>query len=74
MRLIAPIYVKPFVKRQKNDAADAEAVVEAALRPAMRFVTPKSEGQQAQAVLFRTREQLVSQRTAGDQCAQVSFG
>ena len=63
VRLIAPIYVKPFVKRQKNDAADAEAVVEAALRPAMRFVTPKSEGQQAQAVLFRTREQLVSQRT-----------
>ncbi|MCP4081457.1 MAG: IS110 family transposase [Planctomycetaceae bacterium] len=64
VRLIAPIYVKPFVKRQKNDAADAEAIVEAALRPNMRFVTPKSEDQQARAVLFRTREQLVSQRTA----------
>lgn len=64
VRLIAPIYVKPFVKRQKNDAADAEAIVEAASRPNMRFVTPKSEDQQARAVLFRTREQLVSQRTA----------
>ncbi|MEJ6595759.1 MAG: IS110 family transposase, partial [Parasphingorhabdus sp.] len=38
VRLIPPIYVKPFVKRQKNDAADAEAIVEAALRPTMRFV------------------------------------
>lgn len=63
VRLIAPIYVKPFVKRQKNDAADAEAIVEAALRPNMRFVTPKNEDQQARAVLFRTREQLVGQRT-----------
>ncbi len=42
VRLIAPIYVKPFVKRQKNDAADAEAIVEAALRPNMRFVAAKS--------------------------------
>lgn len=63
VRLIAPIYVKPFVKRQKNDAADAEAIVEAALRPNMRFVTPKSEDQQARAVVFRAREQLVGQRT-----------
>lgn len=63
VRLIAPIYVKPFVKRQKNDAADAEAIVEAAMRPNMRFVTPKNEGQQARAVVFRTREQLVGQRT-----------
>ncbi|MBC9248645.1 IS110 family transposase [Paracoccus sp. 11-3] len=62
-RLIAPIYVKPFVKRQKNDAADAEAIVEAALRPTMRFVTVKSEDQQARAVLFRAREQVVNQRT-----------
>lgn len=62
-RLIAPRYVKPFVKRQKNDAADAEAIVEAAQRPTMRFVEPKIEGQQARAIVFRTREQLVNQRT-----------
>ena len=43
-RLIAPRYVKPFIKRQKNDAADAEAIVEAAQRPTMRFVEPKTEG------------------------------
>ena len=63
IRLIAPHYVKPFLKRQKNDAADAEAIVEAALRPTMRSVEPKSADQQAQAVAFRTREQLVNQRT-----------
>ncbi|MGI9043663.1 MAG: IS110 family transposase [Gemmatimonadaceae bacterium] len=63
VRLIAPHYVKPFLKRQKNDAADAEAIVEAALRPTMRFVAPKSADQQARAVAFRTREQLVKQRT-----------
>lgn len=43
VRLIPPAYVKPFVKRQKNDAADAEAICEAALRPSMRFVPVKSE-------------------------------
>jgi transposase len=63
VRLIAPHYVKPFLKRQKNDAADAEAIVEAALRPTMRFVEPKTADQQARAVAFRTREQLVEQRT-----------
>lgn len=63
VRLIAPHYVKPFLKRQKNDAADAEAIVEASLRPTMRFVEPKSADQQARAVAFRTREQLVKQRT-----------
>lgn len=62
-RLIAPIYVKPFVKRQKNDAADAEAIVEAALRPNMRFVCIKSEEQQSRGALFRTREMLIRQRT-----------
>ncbi len=51
------------MKRQKNDAADAEAIVEAALRPSMRFVEPKSEMQQASAVLFRFREKMVKQRT-----------
>ena len=63
VRLIAPRYVKPFIKRQKNEAADAEAIVEAALRPTMRFVEPKSADQQARAVAFRVREQLVKQRT-----------
>lgn len=63
VKLIAPQYVKPFVKRQKNDAADAEAIVIAAQRPEMRFVLPKSEDQQARAVLFRARERLVHQRT-----------
>jgi transposase len=55
-RLIAPVFVRPFVKRQKNDAADAEAIVEAALRPTMRFVAPKSQEQQSRAMLFRTRD------------------
>jgi transposase len=63
VRLIPPVYVKPFVKRQKNDVADAEAIVEAALRPTMRFVAVKSEDQQARAMLFRTRQMFVGQRT-----------
>jgi transposase len=63
VRLIAPAYVKPFVKRQKNDAADAEAICEAAQRPTMRFVAVKSETKQASAVIFRTRDVLVGQRT-----------
>jgi transposase len=62
-KLIAPQYVRPFVKRQKNDAADAEAIVVAAQRPEMRFVRPKTEEQQACAVLFRARERLLHQRT-----------
>jgi hypothetical protein len=62
-RLIPPAYVKPFVKRQKNDAADAEAICEAAQRPTMRFVAPKSAEAQAAGVLFRTRDLLVRQRT-----------
>ena len=63
VKLIAPRYVKPFIKRQKNDAADAEAIVEAALRPTMRYVEPKSGEQQARSILFRTREQFLKQRT-----------
>ncbi len=63
VRLIPPAYVKPFVKRQKNDAADAEAISEAASRPTMRFVAVKTEEQQARAMLFRTRDLLVRQRT-----------
>jgi transposase len=53
VRLIPPGYVKPFVKRQKNDAADAEAICEAAMRPTMRFVPAKSEDGPAP-VLFRS--------------------
>jgi transposase len=62
-RLIPPAYVKPFVKRQKNDAADAEAICEAAQRPTMRFVAVKSAEAQAASVVFRTRDLLVRQRT-----------
>ncbi|VWX48296.1 IS110 family transposase [Novosphingobium sp. 9U] len=62
-RLIPPAYVKPFVKRQKNDMADAEAICEAAQRPTMRFVQGKSAQSQASAVVFRTRDLLVRQRT-----------
>src|SRR6195952_1905710 len=63
VKLIAPAYVKPFVKRQKNDMADAEAICEAAQRPTMRFVPVKSEEQQANGVVFRARDLLVRQRT-----------
>jgi transposase len=63
LRLIPPAYVKPFVKPQKNDATDAEAICEAAQRPSMRFVAVKSEQQQAAGLVFRTRDRLVRQRT-----------
>jgi transposase len=63
VRLIAPAYVKPFVKRQKNDETDAEAICEAAQRPTMRFVAVKSAEQQASGVVFRARDLLVRQRT-----------
>ena len=62
VRLIPALYVKPFVKRHKSDAIDAEAIVEAAFRPSMRTVAVKDEDQQAQAMLFRTREMFVRQR------------
>ena len=62
-KLIASQYVKPFVKRQKNDVADAEAIVIAAQRPEMRFVEPKSNAQIARGVVFRSRDRLVRQRT-----------
>jgi transposase len=56
-------YVKPYVKRNKNDAADAEAICEAVTRPTMRFVAVKSAQQQSVLMLHRTRELLVRQRT-----------
>ncbi|WP_265519779.1 IS110 family transposase [Nitratireductor luteus] len=63
VRLIPAAYVKPFVKRQKNDRADAEAIAEAASRPSMRFVAVKSAEKQARAVAFRTHQCFVRQRT-----------
>src|SRR3954451_10751076 len=71
VRLMAPQYVKPYVKRQKNDRADAEAICEAAQRPSMRFVPVKTEEQQANGVVFRARDLLVRQRT---QCINALRG
>lgn len=61
--LIPPAYAKPYVKRGKNDAADAAAICEAMSRPGMRFVPVKSADQQAVLMLHKTRELLVKQRT-----------
>ena len=63
VHILPPSYVKPFVKRQKNDMADAEAIAEAASRPTMRVVSVKTEDQQARAMLFRVRDLVVRQRT-----------
>ena len=63
VRLIPPLYLRPFVKRQKNDAADAEAISEAAQRTTTSFVAVKTAEQQARGVLFRTRDLLMRQRT-----------
>jgi len=71
VRLIPPAYVKPFIKRQKNDAADAEAICEAAQRPSMRFVPVKTEEPQANGIVFRARDLLVGQRT---QCVNALRG
>ncbi len=62
VKLIAPQYVRPFVKRQKND--DDEAIVIAARQPEMHFVEPKIVDEQSCAAVFRGRERLVYQRTA----------
>ena len=64
VRLMPPAYVKPYVKRQKNDAADAEAICEAVTRANMRFVETKSVEQQSGLVLHRTRHLFVRQQTA----------
>jgi transposase len=63
--LMPPAYTKPYVKRGKNDAADAAAVCEAMSRPQMRFVPVKSADQQAVLMLHKTRDLLVKQRTMG---------
>ncbi|MDD2875822.1 MAG: IS110 family transposase [Acidiphilium sp.] len=63
VRLIPAQYVKPFVKRAKNDRNDAEAICEAAARPTMRSVPVKSAEQQADTMILKHRDMLVSQRT-----------
>jgi transposase len=63
VRLMPPVYVKPYVKRGKTDAADAEAICEAVTRPTMRFVPAKTEAQQASLVELKVRDMLVRQRT-----------
>jgi transposase len=64
VRLMPPRYVKPYVKRNKNDAADAEAICEAVTRPTMRFVPIKSPDQQSVLMVHRTRHLFVRQRTS----------
>jgi len=63
IKLIPPVYVKPYVKRGKSDAADAEAICEAVTRPTMRFVEVKTPEQQAILAVPRTRDLIVRQRT-----------
>jgi transposase len=63
VKLIPPMYVKPYVKRGKSDAADAEAICEAVTRPTMRFAEIKSVEQQAMLFLHRARDLIVRQRT-----------
>jgi len=64
VRLMSPEYVRPYVKSQKNDDRDAEAIAEAATRPTMRFIRLKSEGQLDMQTLHRARDRLVGERTA----------
>src|SRR5437763_9497241 len=64
VRLMPPAYVKPYVKRQKNDVADAEAICEAVSRPNMRFVPTKTPEQQSCLTLHRTRHLLMRQQTS----------
>ena len=65
VKLMPPAYVKAYVKRNKNDAADAEDICEAVLRPTMRFVPVKTAEQQAAVLLHRGRERLVRQSGLG---------
>src|SRR5580698_4108464 len=64
VRLMSPEYVRPYVKAQKNDDRDAEAIAEAATRPTMRFVELKSQEQLDMQTLHRARSRLVGERTA----------
>jgi transposase len=83
VRLISPQFVKPYVKTNKNDFNDAEAICEAVLRPTMRFVTPKTIAQQDLQNVHRVRRRLIGARTAlvnqmrglliRSDCAQASW-
>ena len=71
--LIPPTHVKPYVRRQKNDAADAEAIVEASKRAGTHFVPVKSEEQQARCMVLRSRSLLVQQRTQLSNALRAHF-
>ena len=64
IRLMSPEYVRPYVKAQKNDDRDAEAIAEAATRPTMRFVQLKTETQLDMQTLHRVRDRLIGERTS----------
>src|ERR1700678_898455 len=70
-RMMPPAYVKAYVRRQKNDAADAAAICEAVSRPSMRFVPLRSLENQAALMHHRVREMLVAQRTQVLRCADI---
>src|ERR1017187_6596332 len=74
VRLMPPAYVKPYVKRQKNDAADAEAICEAVTRANMRFVATKTPEQQSCLMLHRTRHLFIRQQTAVINAIRDEFG
>lgn len=74
VRLMPPSYVKPYVKRGKTDAADAEAICEAVTRPTMRFVPVKSAESQATLLLHRTRDFLVRQRIQAVNAIRAHLG
>ena len=74
VRLLPPQYVKPFVKRGKTDAADAEAIAEAVTRKTMRFVPVKTAEQQAAVMVLRTRALLVRQRTQAINALRAHMG
>ena len=73
VRLMPPAYVKPYVKRQKNDATDAEAICEAVRRPTMRFVETKTSEQQSCLMLHRTRHLFIRQQTAVTNAIRAHF-
>ena len=74
VRLMPPRYVKPYVKRNKNDMADAEAICEAVTRPTMRFVEVKTPDQQSVLMLHRTRHLFVPPAHHADQCPACPSG
>jgi transposase len=73
VRLMPPAYVKPYVKRQKNDTADAEAICEAVTRANMRFVPTKTPEQQGGLMLHRTRHLFMRQQTSLINAIRVVF-